>query len=91
MMGTWLKNRAKAAEFWAAVRDETGASPSLPDRKLARYLLTVGVDTGGGARRVKTASSREVHVKCIHAWNAWRAGETTNLNYYPDAKTPSFK
>lgn len=91
MMGTWKKSQTAATEFWSAVRDETGESPQRPDRKLARYLLTAGVDMGGGTRRVKTVHPREMFAKCIHAWNAWRKQETTNLNYYADKDVPAIK
>jgi hypothetical protein len=92
MMGSWTRAKGAATEFWEAVRDETGTSPNLPDRKLARYLMTTGVDTGGGgSRRLRPVPPREMYVKCVHAWNAWRKKETTNLNYYPDAEVPSFR
>ncbi len=91
MFATWQKAKANASEFWSAVRDETGVSPKLPDRTLARYLLTVGVDSGSGSARVRKAQPREFYVKCLHAWNAWRKGEATNLNYYPDKDVPAVK
>ena len=34
-------------------------------------------------------SKRWVGMKCLHAWNACRKGETTNLNYYAKADVPS--
>jgi hypothetical protein len=88
MFGTWFKAKGPATEFWAAVRDETGESPNLPDRKLARYLLTVGVNGGMGVRRVRVADGKEIYVKSLHAWNAWRRKENTDLKYYPDKKVP---
>lgn len=88
MFATWQKAQKQSTQFWEAVRDETGASPTVPDRKLARYLLTVGINTGQGSQRARQAKPREFYVKCLHGWNAWRKGETTNLNYYPDAKLP---
>lgn len=89
MKDAWDKSSKAASEFWTLVRDETGKTPSLPDRVLARYLLTVGVDTGNGTRsRTKRASPREIYVKCLHAWNAWRKGETTRLSYFADAEIP---
>lgn len=90
MMGCWQKNKIQATEFWAAVRDETGARPDLPDRKLARYLTVTGVDSGGGSRRLRPVTPREMYVKCIHAWNAWRKDEPTELKYYADKDVPAF-
>ena len=92
MHGSWLKNRQEATKFWEMVRDGTGASPGTPDRKLEKFLLTTGVDTGNGSRtRTRKAQPREIYVRCIHAWNAWRKNESTNLNYFPDAEIPSFR
>lgn len=91
MFQTWNKSHRDAATFWAAVRNETGEKPSMPDRTLARYLLTTGVDSGLGAGRVasKKADRRTFFVKCLHAWNAWRRGQTTDLKYMASSKVPS--
>lgn len=91
MFNTWQKAKTASDDFWAAVRDETGEKPASPDRKLARYLLTAGVDMGAGRSRLHVVSSREMYVKCLHGWNAWRKGETTNLNYYADKEVPTVK
>jgi hypothetical protein len=88
MFGTWQKARAASTGFWQAVRDETGATPTLPDRTLARYLMTHGVE-GAGVPRSRKADRKEFYVKCIHAWNAWRRGATTDLKYFPDKKVPA--
>jgi hypothetical protein len=90
MMGCWLKAKGPAEEFWKAVRDETGKTPTTPDRKLARYLSTTGMTDHRGAK-LKQATAREMYVKCIHAWNAWRRQESTNLNYHPEKDVPSFR
>lgn len=91
MFATYQKAKGPATTFWEAVRDETGDKPEFPDRKLARYLLTHVADRGRGVSRLKIASTREMYVKSLHAWNAWRRNETTNLNYYPEADVPSVK
>lgn len=91
MMGCWQKNRHDATRFWSAVRDQSGHPNTVPDRKLAHYLLTVGVDSGGGAKRLRPVTPREMYVKCIHAWNAWRKKEETNLRYHADKEIPSFR
>lgn len=91
MFGTWQKTKGDATKFWTAVRDETDPSPGMPTRKLAKFLARTGVNMGSGARHLRKADNREFFVKCLHAWNAWRGDETTNLNYYPDAKLPAIK
>lgn len=93
MVNTWRRSRSAATEFWLAVLNETGTSPNLPDRKLAKWLTQNRVSIGGRAstpQRFKTGP-KEFYVRCIHAWNAWRKNETTNLNYYPTKPVPSAK
>ena len=86
------KSQRGAAEFWTAVRDETGPRPNTPDRKLARYLTQMSVAIGSASAdkpaRFK-ATQREFYAKCLTAWNAWRRGDTTDLKYYPDKKLPA--
>lgn len=89
MFASWMKAKQDATTFWTAVRDETGEKPTLPDRKLAKFLCTTGQYATGVGRKVKTAGTREMYCKCLHGWNAWRKGESTNLNYYEDAKVPA--
>jgi hypothetical protein len=88
---TYLKSKSAAGEFWRAVRDETGSKPNMPDRKVARMLITNSVDNGNGAHRAagRKMDARAFYVKCLHGWNAWRRGEATDLKYYLDAKIPA--
>lgn len=91
MYESWRKSRRDANEFWMAVRDGSGQNHKSPDRMLHRYLLTIGVFKAGAAnsRKRKLAAPREMFAKCIHAWNAWRRDETTDMKYYAQAKIPS--
>lgn len=91
MYSSWSKSKKDATAFWQAVRDETGDSPSLPDRRLAKWLSTMSVAYGNGtsARASRKASPREFYVRSLHAWNAWRKDQTTELRYYPEAKIPA--
>lgn len=91
MFAGWQKSKSGATEFWSSVRDESGPTPDLPSRKIAKYLNATPVKNGSGASKVKAASVREIYVRCLHAWNAWRKGERTDLRYYPDADIPSAK
>lgn len=91
MYSTFVRDPRKAQAFWESVRDETGATPSEPTRKLARFLVlnsSMNRRESAARHRVK---DREFFVKSIHAWNAWRAGETTNLNYHVGADVPAAK
>ncbi len=81
---TYRKTPVQAKEFWNSVREETGPNPRDADRMLGKYL-------GGtmNSRTYKGRPNREIMVKCLHAWNAWRRGETTNLNYREDKPVPA--
>ncbi|MFN9370128.1 MAG: hypothetical protein ACK6CT_15415 [Planctomycetia bacterium] len=92
MHACYQKSRRDASEFWLAVRDGTGATPKTPDRVLHRFLLSKTVNYGGGATSKNAsaiAAPREMYVKCLHAWNAWRRGATTDLKYHAQAKIPA--
>lgn len=88
MARTYSKSKRAATEFWTLVRDASGPDPKSPDRVLSRYLNRHSVNYGGGARRGGSVDRREMFVKCLHAWNAWRQGSSTGLKYYPQAQTP---
>lgn len=90
MFATWNKAKAASTEFWEAVRDETGIDPNLPDRKLGRYLMLVTMDHRAMDRPSDkiSGSVREVYVRCLHCWNAWRKKEITSMKYFPNAKVP---
>jgi hypothetical protein len=84
MFATWLKKSDRATHFWEEVRDETGHPPSVPTRKLARYLV---LNFGKGKRtQGERISDKEVYVKCLRGWNAWRGDEPTDLRF--SAKDP---
>jgi hypothetical protein len=96
MCDTYRKSRKASGEFWMAVRDGTGSTPKTPDRVLHRFLLTKTVNHGGmatGGRshgsRNSMCGAREMYVKCLHAWNAWRRDTTTDLKYHAQAKIPA--
>jgi hypothetical protein len=92
MFLTHQKDASDAETFWTAVRDETGSGPEVPDRRLSKFLL-LSISGGGGRSRGSTTkkivSNREVFVKCLQAWNAWRQDrETVELRYYTDNAVP---
>lgn len=92
MYASWHKSKKASNEFWLAVRDGTGANPKVPDRVLNRYLLSHGVTANGGERKKRStavASTREMYVKCLHGWNAWRRNSQTDLKYHAQAKIPA--
>lgn len=92
MFGCFKKSQKSCQEFWTAVRDETGPTPDLPDRKLGRFLVECSVRSSGiNPVSRKIITQKELYVKCIHGWNAWRSGEKTDLKYYAGKNIPAFK
>lgn len=92
---TYQKDKDAATTFWTAVSEESDPRADMPTRKLSRWLLTHFSSKGGNhtnavAGRYRV-SDREVFVKCLHAWNAWRKSESTNLQYYAEADVPALK
>ena len=90
MYATHSKSRRDANEFWLAVRDGTGPTPKTPDRVLNRYLLSKAViGSRNTSHSSRLAAPREMFVKCLHAWNAWRRDVATDLKYHAQAKIPA--
>lgn len=90
MMATYDRSstRGAATDFWTQVKTESAANRDDPTRVLARYLVRVVMGSSRGSEK-KVAGHREVYVKCLHAWNAWRNGEATSLNYHASANIPA--
>ena len=92
MLGTFNRSQKDADAFWKAVRDETDPSRDSPTRKLARLLKQKTVRSAMVAPKGKeVVTFREMYVKCLHAWNAYRGSATTDLKYFPQAKVPAIK
>ena len=91
MYSSFQKSRRDSSEFWLAVRDGTGATPKSPDRVLNRFLLSRTISKGGATSKHASslAAPREMFVKCLHAWNAWRRDTPTDLKYHAQAKIPA--
>lgn len=90
VFASWQKSKQAALEFWREVINETNPKPESPSRKLARYLQVTSLKSRGG-EKIKMAGTREVYVKCLHSWNAWRKNEPTNLRYQADKPVPEAK
>ena len=89
MMGTYLRARGPATQFWCAVRDETGDKNDLPDRVLARFLHDVSLHADSGRKvDAKFCNPRAIYAKCLVAWNAWRESRKTDLKYYENKPVP---
>lgn len=94
MLGTYMKSKSDSDEFWKLTRDETDENREDPTRILARYLVRTCVRHTGPQTKVSgkgAATHREIYVKCIHAWNAWRKEQPTELKYHAASKIPAIQ
>lgn len=93
MMACYDKGQNLARDFWSTVRDESAPDRDDATRTLARFLLRCILSSGRGTtkRDQKSVGFREMYVKCLHAWNAWRKGETTSLAYHVAAPIPKIE
>jgi hypothetical protein len=90
MYATWDRAPLVSKKFWEEVRDETGGTPSDPTRKLARFLiLTSSANNRNDVRQRHRVKDKEFFVKSLHAWNAFRKKESTDLKYYANAAMPT--
>lgn len=90
MVASYKRAQGAATEFWSAVRDGSDADRDSVSRVLNRFLMTNSVNSGMGAStRKNPVSFREMYDKCVHAWNAYRAGKTSLLlKHIPDSEPP---
>ena len=89
MYRAFAADEDQATEFWSAVRDKTATTPEHPTRILAEYLgecASVAMKTSPRSKIFYSPRAR--YVKCIHAWNAWQHGTTTDLKYHHRADIP---
>lgn len=91
MFGSYKKSKSDAEAFWLDVVNESNKDAKSPSRTLGRFLRSTAISCGRGADKAKTVRTKHVFIKCIHAWNAHRRGDTTDLKVYSDAKIPVFK
>jgi hypothetical protein len=88
---TYEKDKDYAEIFWENIRDGVNLKKDCPELKLRDYLKGVVVGGSGYSNTCNgqnQSSSKEVFVKCIHAWNASRKGNPTNLKFVPSAPIP---
>jgi hypothetical protein len=88
ILGTWLSSEESSDSFWRHVRDEDQAQ-GLPTRVLAKWLSEVTFKNHhSGTPGKKSVQFREMFVRCLHAWNAWRTNTRTSLKYHANAPIP---
>ncbi len=66
---------AAAKSFWSGLRMGINFSDKDPRRPLRDFLMATPI-SAGNIRSKGSASPREITVRCIHAWNAWRRNDS---------------
>jgi len=87
MYTTYSSDAAEALKFWRLVRDEAATLKGHSTRMLADFLRDYTPKLGGRGHS-RQLEPRAFYVKSLHAWNAYRQGLPTSLNYYPNAPLP---
>jgi hypothetical protein len=87
MFATFKKDQKVANVFWQSVRDATANQPTCPSRTLSTFVHTLVYDRNAPIKW----NARAQYVKCIHAWNAYRNGNTTSLHYHKKSQLPVAK
>lgn len=89
MYATWHKARGDSTQFWQAVRDESDELGSVT-RVLAKWLDRSACRTAMQSKKPIVAF-REMYVRCMQHWNAWRNGDEKIPKYLKDSKIPAAK
>lgn len=83
MMDTYKVDKKAASIFWVNVRDGIMLPDHHPALKLRDYLKVTFTAT--------SLATREMYVKCIHAWNAFVTHKRTALKFVPSDPVPTIK
>lgn len=82
-----------ALRFWSDVRDGAMLEKDDPRKRLEVYLRRIVSNMGPGSTKAANVNRKpgnnELYTKCIHFWNAWREGRTTDAKWYPSAPLPT--
>lgn len=94
MIQSYRKCQRDATAFWTAVRDmgflaNQPADKDVPTFVLRNFLRKSSIyGDAKNAQQKEQTTRKAVYAKCVHAWNAFRGGYTTALNYYANKPLP---
>lgn len=74
MYATSLVDTEDAAAFWQLAKDESHPSTQHPTRLMAKWLRELRSTRMPNAGPQRKYVATEIYERCIHAWNAYRAG-----------------
>jgi len=91
MFGIWMVNgyQEKIIEFWRMVRDQTHEDVKNGSRTLGKFLELAQYNVDPSTR--KNWDPRAFYFKCVHAWNAYVQGISTDLKYHVAAPFPKIR
>lgn len=84
---TWKVDAEACMRFWKLTQDESHPDRGHPTRILSKLLNEITL-TARQKNAFKAWTSRAIYVKCLHAWNAYRKGTTTELKYHAESPLP---
>jgi len=91
MFRTWSKNKHDANIFWKEVAHDNGTHGS-PSRLLKSYLHDSIIGYAGkGRSKKKSVNHREMYIRCLLHWNAFRNGNGKVKRYFQEAPVPEVK
>jgi len=85
MIGCWKKSKDKNIflEFWIKVKDGENLKKGEPAYKLYNFLKdNYASERQSYQNSYRRATEKEIIVKCIHAWNAFKSNTTTDLKFH---------
>lgn len=85
MFITFRKSPEDAKRFWDYVDSESHPDNTNPTRVFAKFIRTEALKS---KRNLVSLEGRAFFVKSIHAWNAFRKGNRTDMKYFPDSDLP---
>lgn len=81
--------RDDATLFWEGVRDGDLLKKSDPAYRLREWLIRTSVKSV--VKREPVVTHREMYVRSLHFWNAFRGGPGASGRYYPEKPIPAIK
>ena len=91
MFNTYNFDIKDSIEFWSSVKNLSGPDLKYPPRTLGEFLKECIFTQGKYKNSNQKWSQKAYYVKCLHAWNAWKKGNTTNLHYHDGSPLPEIK
>lgn len=88
MWKMWNINKSDCSKFWTEVQNNSNPNPLSGSRYLRDELYTTTIH-GKTPKRSRLLTPKELHIRCILSWNAWRRNQDVKFfRTNPDMKIP---